>query len=70
MENKILSVEQAARVLNCHPNSIRRWANQGQLRYFRDRNGWRRFPLGDLLGFKKELEKENWPSESERLINA
>jgi excisionase family DNA binding protein len=64
MKRKILSVEQASRILRCHPNSIRRWAKQGHLRYFRDRNGWRKFKAEDLVKFKKEeLQKENWPGE-------
>jgi len=55
--NQILGVEGAAKVLEAHPNSIRRWANAGRLRCFLDVNGWRKFKMEDILKFKDELER-------------
>jgi excisionase family DNA binding protein len=62
METSVLGVEESASLLGCHPNSIRRWANKGELRYFRDRRGWRKFKAEDLLKLKEELQRENWPT--------
>ena len=56
-ENKILGVEGAAKVLRAHPNSVRRWANQGRLPHYLDCNGWRKFKIEDILRFKDELER-------------
>jgi hypothetical protein len=54
---QILGVEGAAKVLKAHPNSVRRWANQGRLKCYLDVNGWRKFQIKDVLRFKGELER-------------
>ena len=48
----MLTVSEAARLLNAHPNSIRRWADMGLLPVYRiGRRGDRRFKQEDVDGF-------------------
>ncbi len=49
IEKQVLTVSEAASILNAHPNSIRRWAEIGLLPYFRlGLRGDRRFHKEDL----------------------
>ena len=49
---EMLTVHDVARLLKVHPNSVRRWANQGLLRTFRiGKRGDRRFKPGDIARF-------------------
>jgi excisionase family DNA binding protein len=48
-EEQVLTVSEAAMMLNAHPNSVRRWAEIGLLPYFRlGLRGDRRFHREDL----------------------
>ena len=48
-KKQVLTVSQAAEMLNAHPNSVRRWADIGLLPYFRlGLRGDRRFHREDL----------------------
>ncbi len=54
---EMLTVSQVARLLNVHPNSVRRWANQGLLRTYRvGRRGDRRFRPEDVASFLAEWD--------------
>ena len=51
-KGKTLTVSQASRVLNAHPNSVRHWADIGLLPVIRiGRRSDRRFVPGDLAKF-------------------
>ena len=59
-EKQVLTVSEAAAMLNAHPNSIRRWAEIGLLPYFRlGLRGDRRFHREDL-----ERLVESWQTHS------
>ena len=48
----MLTVNDVARILNVHPNSVRRWSNQGLIKVYRvGRRGDRRFRRADLAMF-------------------
>lgn len=52
----ILTLKQASELLNCHPNTLRKWDNEGQLTAIRfGARGDRRFRKEDIL---KLLDKE------------
>ncbi len=52
----MLTTSDAARLINVHINTVRRWANQGILKAYRiGTRGDRRFLQEDILSF---LEKE------------
>lgn len=50
-----ISLEEAARILNVCPTTVRRYTNKGALRHHRTAGNQRRFRLSDVLSF---MEKE------------
>ena len=54
---EMLTVSEVAHLLRVHPNSIRRWANQGTLKVYRIGNrGDRRFNADDVARFLESWE--------------
>jgi len=53
----ILTLRQAAQLLNCHPNTLRNWDNKGVLRamHFGHRRD-RRYKKADILRFLKKSQ--------------
>lgn len=46
---EILTLKQACEVLNCHPNTLRRWENEGLIQCIRfGKRGDRRFPKAEI----------------------
>lgn len=46
----ILTIKQACEVLNCHPNTLRNWDNQGLVKSIRfGKRGDRRFKREEIL---------------------
>ncbi len=46
-----VTLEEAARILNVCPTTVRRYTNRGVLQHFRTAGNQRRFKLSDVLGF-------------------
>ena len=56
-----LRVRQAAKILNCHENTVRNLVEAGKLKAFRDFNNHRVFKEADVLKVKNEREQlGNW----------
>lgn len=54
----ILTLQQACEVLNCHPNTLRKWDNQGILRAMRfGSRGDRRYHKKDVAMFLKKADR-------------
>ena len=52
IEPALLTVKEVAAMLNCHPNTVRRWAQQGLLKTWRvGPRQDRRFPRDDVMEF-------------------
>ena len=52
IEPALLTVKEVAAMLNCHPNTVRRWAQQGLLKTWRvGPRQDRRFPRSDVMEF-------------------
>jgi len=51
------TVDRAAKILKCHPDTIRRLARTGVLPAKRNYRGWRMFKMEDLIRLKREREK-------------
>ena len=43
----------ASKVLGLHPNTLRRMANNGEIKYYKTKSGQRRYDTDDYLGNKK-----------------
>ena len=52
----ILTLKQACEVLNCHPNTLRKWDNNGYLKAIRfGKRRDRRYKKSDVLRMLKKL---------------
>lgn len=63
MNNKWLSLSEAADVLGVHPSTVRNWADQGKLPVHRTQGGHRRF-LHSELELWNQSQKANRPDEA------
>jgi excisionase family DNA binding protein len=61
MEEKLLSVTEAAELLGVSPSSLRRWTAEGRLGVLRLPGGARRYERAELERFK-----ESWRQDVER----
>ena len=67
--SNMLTVREVAQLLHVHPNTLRRWSNQGRIRAYRiTPRGDRRFKREEIVRFLAELnsESDNWPQAGER----
>jgi excisionase family DNA binding protein len=69
--SEMLTVREVARLFHIHPNTLRRWSNDGRIRAYRvTSRGDRRFRREEIVRFLAELsgETDNWEkTESGRL---
>ncbi len=62
MEKTVLTVSEAAAMLNAHPNSVRRWADMGLLSSFRiGLRGDRRFRVEDIAFLVDSWNRSKMP---------
>jgi len=59
-----VSLEEAARVLNVCPTTVRRYTNRGVLRHYRTAGNQRRFKLSDVLAFMETGQRGPAPDEA------
>ena len=60
---RILTVKEVAELLRVHPQTVRRWADSGELKYYQfSSKGRRRFMLQDVMEF---LDRHSKASEME-----
>ena len=65
----MLTVREVARLLHVHPNTLRRWSNNGRIRaYGITRRGDRRFERKEIVRFLAELngQVDNWQEAESR----
>ena len=54
--SEMLTVREVARLLHVHPNTLRRWSNNGRIKSYRiTPRGDRRFKREEIVRFLKEL---------------
>ena len=59
----MLTVREVARLLHVHPNTLRRWSNNGRIKAYRiTTRGDRRFRREEIANFLAELnsQADNW----------
>ena len=55
----MMTIREVARLLHVHPNTVRRWSDQGLIRAYRvSRRGDRRFRREDIGRFLAEIKVE------------
>ena len=56
--DELLTVREVARLLHVHPNTLRRWSNNGRLKAYRiTSRGDRRFKREEVVRFLAELSE-------------
>ncbi len=60
----IISLEEAARVLNVCPTTVRRYTNRGVLKHYRTAGNQRRFKLSDVLAFMESGKRSEHKDEA------
>lgn len=62
MENrKTVGISQAAALLGIHPNTLRKWADEGRVPFIKHPSGHRRFVVEELEGFRQAMTHEPEP---------
>jgi len=57
---EILTLQEACEVLNCHPNTLRNWDNEGTLKAIRfGKRGDRRYRKEDILSIIKSNHNDS-----------
>ncbi len=57
----MLTVSEVARLLHVHPNTLRRWSNEGRIRAYRiTPRGDRRFKREEIVRFLAELNGQGY----------
>ena len=70
--NDMLTVREVARLLHVHPNTLRRWSNNGRIRAYRiTPRGDRRFKREEIVRFLAELNSQgdDW-QEAESMLSS
>jgi len=65
----MLTVREVARLFHIHPNTLRRWSNNGRIKAYRiTPRGDRRFKREEIAHFLAELssQADNWKKAGER----
>ena len=65
----MLMVREVARLFHIHPNTLRRWSNNGRIKAYRiTSRGDRRFKREEIAQFLAELssQADNWQEAHER----
>jgi DNA-binding transcriptional MerR regulator len=52
-----VGITQAARILDVHPNTLRKWADEGLVPHIRWPSGYRRFDIVGLEQFRISLQR-------------
>lgn len=66
--SNMLNIREVARMLHVHPNTIRRWSNEGRIKAYRiNSRGDRRFRREEVARFLGELNGE--PNTLARLLS-
>jgi len=57
MNERLLTISQAAKVLGVHPNTLRSWADKGLIAHVKLPSGYRRFRRADVERVREQMER-------------
>lgn len=55
-QKPIVGITEAARLLGVHPNTLRKWTDEGLIPHMKLPSGHRRFSVAELERFRRRLE--------------
>jgi len=55
---KYVTSREACKILGVHPHTLRKWANDEKIQYYKSDTGQRRYNVESFVGFEKQ--KENY----------
>jgi len=67
--SNMLTIRDVARLFHVHPNTLRRWSNEGRIRAYRiNQRGDRRFKREEIVRFLAELngQSDAWQESKSR----
>jgi len=53
---KYLPSRKAAKIIGVHPNTLRKWADSGEIKHIKTASGQRKYDVSDYLGKNRELQ--------------
>jgi excisionase family DNA binding protein len=60
LKGKMLTTSEASLILNIHENTLRRWCDEGKLKYYRiSIRGDRRFVIDDIISMSQKIHHNN-----------
>lgn len=65
-----LSLKEASELLGIHFTTLRKWADDGEIRVFRTPGGHRRFSVADLRRFLETRAVQETPSDADAFVDA
>ncbi len=57
-QKKTIGISRAAEVLGVHPNTLRKWADDGMVPYLKLPSGHRRFVVEEIEAFRRDMAQE------------
>jgi predicted site-specific integrase-resolvase len=69
MKQQLIGITKAARILGVHPNTLRKWADEGRVPHVLLPSGYRRFSIVAMERFRHQMERgpDAGAEEDERL---
>lgn len=55
-EQNLVGITKAAAIIGVHPNTLRKWADDGLVPHIKLPSGYRRFSIAELKEFRERLE--------------
>lgn len=57
-EQKLVGITEAAQILGVHPNTLRKWADEGLVPYIKLPSGHRRFSVAEMIEVRESMHVE------------
>ncbi len=55
-QDKMVGISEAAKVVGVHPNTLRKWADDGLVPHLKLPSGYRRFSIAEMEAFRRQLK--------------
>ena len=55
-QQNLVGISKAAEIIGVHPNTLRKWADDGLVPHIKLQSGYRRFSVAEITEFRERLE--------------